>query len=95
MIKPQLQKTTDEEISILRLEVDHLARRYFTCFYYTLSTENICHGLTKIGFSVHPRGTPSNSEISLNGGKVLCWNAQNWFVLLSLGRVWIIINFFT
>jgi len=27
MIKPQLQKTTDEEISILRLEVDCLARR--------------------------------------------------------------------
>lgn len=28
MIKPQLQKTTDEEINILKLEVDCLSRRY-------------------------------------------------------------------
>jgi len=32
MIKPQLQKTTDEEISILRLEVDCLARRSLHVF---------------------------------------------------------------
>lgn len=32
MIKPQLQKTTDEEISILKLEVDYIARRYTLLF---------------------------------------------------------------
>jgi len=32
MIKPQLQKTTDEEISILRLEVDCLTRRSLHVF---------------------------------------------------------------
>jgi len=44
------------------------------------------HSLTKSSFSEHPYETPSNSETSLEG-RVLCWDAQNWCVLLSLSKL--------